>query len=327
MTRRVTVGQVERLLGKGTRGTRGERRYSCPKCGTGGDDDCTFSVRTGDQVFYCYRCDFGRGRKLGSIYEALGREAPTETTVEIPADVPKEKKRPTRVSRALAAAFCPFPRHNDPGPGTPGEAALRYLLDRRGLDRGTIRAAGLGFGAAGSEWYGYCLFPVHTSMRGGKLLYYSGRAYLPDITLPQKNPGNRVFPVDAGEVLYGQERAPLLGMGVLCEAPLDALKVGPFALASYGKKLSDEQVELLRNLGLRKLVFLYDAEPEAQQYAWEQAARLFDAFPGGTFVAVPEGPDPGACSPDSNRRAVLRARPATPENRLRAAIENWHLTV
>ena len=325
MAKKVTLAEVEARLGQGDRAGRGERRFSCPRCGTGDPKDRTFSVNSIRQFFLCYRCNFGEGKVLAGLFTAMGWERSRgASSVDLPE--PKEKKKPTRVPKKLKEAFCPLDLTTIHAGRNPIAAeAYRYLVERRGLTDDVIRSAGLGYGAQQTPWFGYVLFPVVSSLRKGKLLYYSGRRYIDDGMMPQKNPANRTFPVDAGEIVFGQERAPLLGWGVLCEAPLDALKVGPFALASYGKKLSTTQAEVLAGLGLRKLVVLYDREPEAQAAAWEIARMLFDEFPGGAFVAVPRHGDPGASSYDENRLAVLRAVHATADNHMRAASGGWFL--
>ena len=311
---RVRVREIEAALGKGVR-SGAERMFQCPAPGCGDSDKATLYVNVQKQTFFCQKCEIGRGNKLGGIWDALGLEKPdvgTGSSHPDDAEKPKARKRPKRVPHDHASCLHPLGSQPvSPAVDPLAAGAWDYLLHTRGLDPKVVRRAGVAVGTG--QWSGYVLFPVWDGLRKDCLMFFSGRAYAPGVFPPQRHPPSEIFPLDAGEVVYGADRAQALGWSVLCEAPLDALKVNEFAMATYGKGVTDAQVDLICSLGLRKLVIYFDDEPDAQARAWDLALRISPNFRDGVWIAVPPNKDPGASTYDENRAAVAHATLVTPD--------------
>lgn len=310
---RVRVAEILHALGKPAQKSGAERVFRCPMPSCSGHDKATLYVNVKKQTFFCQRCEVGRGSKLGGIWKALGIDRPDVGGGDHADDhdrPAKPKKRPKRVPADHAACLHPLgSQRADASRDALAATAWAYLLDQRGLSEKVVRRAGL---CAGKDaWAGYILFPVWDGLARKELVYFSGRAFAPAAFPPQRNPPGGVFPIDAGEAVYGIDRAAALGWGVLCEAPLDALKVNEFAMATYGKGVTGAQRDAIRGLGLRKLVIYFDAEEAAQKAAWDLALEIAPSFRDGVWIAVPPGKDPGACTYEENRDAVARATRVT----------------
>jgi DNA primase len=93
-------------------------------------------------------------------------------------------------------------------------------------------------------------------------------------------------------LLYGEDLAR--HAIVVVEGPLDAMRIGPGAVATLGLKVSRAQVLRMSKYPVR--VVLFDSEPQAQRTA-RKLCRDLEVFPGATYrVEVESGKDPGECS-------------------------------
>ena len=101
------------------------------------------------------------------------------------------------------------------------------------------------------------------------------------------------------ELLYGEE---LAGNSVIVvEGPLDAMRIGEGAVASFGTSWTTAQAKRLSRFSKRVIVF--DSEPTAQRKACELADYI-GASEGQTLVVEIEAPDPG--SADESELQALR---------------------
>ncbi len=81
---------------------------------------------------------------------------------------------------------------------------------------------------------------------------------------------------------------------LVCEGPLDSIRVGPGAVATFGLGISQAQIRLIAKYPVRYICL--DAEPHAQTKARE-VCRLLAPFPGKTHnVLLDSGKDPGDCN-------------------------------
>lgn len=81
---------------------------------------------------------------------------------------------------------------------------------------------------------------------------------------------------------------------IVCEGPLDAMRIGPGAVATFGVAYSQRQVARMARFPLRYVCM--DAEPLAQKKARE-LCRDLAVFPGRTTnIRLDSGKDPGECS-------------------------------
>ena len=80
---------------------------------------------------------------------------------------------------------------------------------------------------------------------------------------------------------------------IIVEGPLDAWKIGPGAVATFGISYTDEQMIMASQSPIRVIVF--DNEVKAQS----RARQLFNdlaSFPGKNYLVNLDAPDPGSAS-------------------------------
>jgi hypothetical protein len=96
---------------------------------------------------------------------------------------------------------------------------------------------------------------------------------------------------------------------VLCEGPIDAIKAGPGAVCSLGKAVSQHQVNVLLNSGIKRLYIAIDPD------AFMELDPLIDKFDNSVEllkVDIPykgKKPDMGELTFEEARIAILNAKP------------------
>ena len=135
-------------------------------------------------------------------------------------------------------------------------------------------------------------------VRGGDTVSWTTRSVKPDATLRYVNapPGDEAVP--AKRCLFGADH--VRHAAVIVEGPLDAVRVGPGAVAVMGTGVSKAQKALLADIPVRTVCF--DNEPKALARG-VRLARELAAFPGVTYFTVLEtGKDPCECSESEIRQ-------------------------
>ena len=200
------------------------------------------------------------------------------------------------------------------------QEAVHYLA-RRGIGHSTIAEYRIGYCRFGPMTR-YVVFPCF--MDGG-LVYWQARATWDPpkfshkdqrkawekATKYRKTLNPMGGPVEAMEVLFNYDRARAERHVVICEGPIDAIKVGPHAVALLGKEPSPTKVErLLRMSAARYTVYLDPGEKERAK-ALALAEQLHEWAP--TFIATPpHGCDPGDLTPGQNHAIIAQAEPYAP---------------
>ena len=204
----------------------------------------------------------------------------------------------------------------DPNNGA-HRVGVNYLL-YRGLTLDQARDWRIGFGTMG-RLKNYLLFPV---FMGGRLVYWQARACWdppPQLTKEQRkhwvketryrktlNPFNDECGVVAADVLFNFDVARNYNHIVVCEGPVDAIKVGAHAVALFGKAYTEQKVAwLMRTRATRITLYLdHETVKETRRFgaALSAAADVFVAVP-------PEGRDAGDLTPAENAEVVSRAQP------------------
>jgi hypothetical protein len=265
---------------------------------------CWGCRRTGDtfkliQVFE--KCDDEQA--LAILFDGyVGGNAPAELHA-IPAVPARRKQKLTRLPQI------PWPSGVDVLADTPLHAPAWEYLRTRGLGPELLRDWRLGWGRLG--WLReYIVFPV---MMDGGLVYWQGRAAYEQVENAKVagyrktlNPRSVPGCATAQDVLFNYDRAKSASHLVICEGPIDALKIGPHAVALFGKVASPSKVaRLLRCRALRYTVYL-DAGEEERQRAEHLAAQLSGFAP--THIATPPtGYDPGALTKEQNAHVIAQA--------------------
>ncbi len=201
--------------------------------------------------------------------------------------------------------------------------AFAYLIGERGLTHEQIVHYRIGYARAG-RLARYVVFPVH--MDGG-LVYWQARAtWDPPKGLSRDqrkawekatayrktlNPLNEEQRAGASEVLFNYDGARVAEHVVVCEGPIDAIKVGTHAVALFGKVASPTKVERLLRMAARRYTVYLDPGEEERERALALCEQLSDFAP--TFVTQPPpGCDPGKLTPAQNAAIIAAAPPYKP---------------
>lgn len=201
----------------------------------------------------------------------------------------------------------------------------RAYLHGRGIDDATIMSWGLHAGVQGRE-RNYVLFPV---VMDGGLVYWQGRAsWNPPEYLGREerkawekdtfyrkslNPVNAAEGVPqatASDVLFNFDRARASWHVVICEGPVDAIRVGPHAVALLGKG-SDTKIARLRMMRAQRYTVYLDrghARDNAQAKA-QQIASSLSGWAEVFMATAPEGHDAGSLTPEQNAWVLGQAVP------------------
>lgn len=202
----------------------------------------------------------------------------------------------------------------------PADGRLPYLA-KRGILPDDARAFGLAWCRAG-RYANRLIFPVWEE---GQLVYYQGRAMWEEADRPQEryikalNPPKEDGAAVSSEVLMNLDVARHYPRVAVVEGPIDAVKTGPSAVCTFGKKISGLQISKLVRAGVRALDLMWDGPgPKEPQGAWPEMhevapllATLFDL----RLVYLPFG-DPGQRDRAELEWHRQRAQPFTPMLRL-----------
>jgi hypothetical protein len=244
-------------------------------------------------------------------------------------DAPSELRTKLVVPKPSAVTLDRLPQIRYPNgyetidPNLPMHARARAYLASRGIFRDAISEYGIGFARTG-RLANYVIFPVF--MDGG-LVYWQARATWDPphgatrdyrkawerATKYRKtlNPVSYGGATTADQVIFNYDRARAEPHVVVCEGPVDAIKVGAHAVALLGKASSPTKIErLLRLPAQRYTVYLDPGEAEREK-AEELATQLSEFAP--TFIATPPpGYDPGALTQEQNTYVIANAPPFKP---------------
>lgn len=277
---------------------------------------CWGCGRTGDTVQlvqWLERCS--EADAIGYVLDGyVGGDAPTE--LQRKAVMPT----PSKISLGVLPTI-PFPRGFEwLDLNTPAHReAWRYLIQGRGLHPSDVARYRLGYSRHG-RLKGYVIFPCFID---GSLVYWQGRAtYDPPPGTPEErkawiksvgyrktlNPSKYEGAAGASEILFNYDGARHHEHVVICEGPIDAIKVGPHAVALLGKVTTPAKVERLLRTAARRYTVYLDRGEEERMVARRLARELHAFVP--TFLAEPPpGHDPGSLTREQNRAVVENAVP------------------
>jgi len=167
----------------------------------------------------------------------------------------------------------------------------------RGIEEYVVQEMQLGFCTKG-RYRRRLIFPVFDY--GGRLVFYQGRAMWPRVThkryIKTLSPKLEEGYAGASDVLLNL--AYLVARGIperllVVEGPIDCAHGWPDCVATFGKRLSDRQMQLLVRAGVKQIDLGWD--PEEMKTTEKQAAMLTDLFEV-RIVQWPSGKDPGDLS-------------------------------
>lgn len=255
-----------------------------------------------------------RDGAIGIVVDGyFGGDAPTTLTDTI--------KAPTRREVIEHLPIIPWPPgYEQIDPRSPAHYdALHYLITKRGLTLDDVVRCRIGYARVG-RLARYVIFPCF--MDGG-LVYWQGRATWdpPEgVTREQRKAWEKATRYrktlnpfvenehDTGsmKVLFNYDSARTSEHVVIVEGPIDALKVGPHAVALFGKVASPEKVERLLRMAARRYTVYLDPGTEEHARALELCAQL-SAFAPTFITSPPAGYDPGKLTPAQNAWYIANA--------------------
>lgn len=268
----------------------GSRLYDCPECGGEGKLEYTPDSR----VWFCHKCqEWGWGEVKGWCREK--REW-----------IREELKHPVREIDSLLDSFQLIQSVQD--------HRYRYLSRGRKLRSFQINHLRP---HTGPQW-NFVFFPIYKLGGGARPVYFIGRN-ITDEEPKYYNPPLEWFP-EGGKSrnLWGLHRIPLLGTTpsgaksgiqtlVLCEGIFDAVWENN-SVALLGKSISNEQIEIIREIDPKEIVIYLDGE--ARREALKVAYALSEKLSQKIYTSfLPFGSDPnnwaikGKLRPSSERVA------------------------
>lgn len=242
----------------------GRINIQCPFCSDKSNHG-SFSLSKGD--YQCWRCEGGHPVKALAL------------AARIPADSARDLIR--KYSNGVNT-YTPTQRKSTLGvtsitlPGSPiGEPHRKYLRGR-GFDPEELEFYHgiLGTDMVG-DWQGIdfryrIIIPVYDCF--GNLCTFQGRDYTGKQELRYKCCPVEKAVVHHKHLLYGAELAQNRDRIVVVEGVFDQWRMGPGSVATFGTRLTREQVSLLTQWP--EVIFLFDPEPEAQQHARDYARDI-----------------------------------------------------
>lgn len=201
-------------------------------------------------------------------------------------------------------------------PCAPHARAWEYLATR-GITADQVREYQLGYGRSGRLEH-YIVFPVFMDRA---MVFWQARAtYDPPTGITSEarrnwvtltgyrktlNPPSIGQNATGSEVVFNLDRASTYEAIVICEGPVDAMKVGPNAVALLGKVAQAVKVQRLIRTAARAFIVYLDRGEEERKCALALARELTPYAP--VWIATPpEGHDPGSLSPEQNAH-ILRS--------------------
>lgn len=279
----------------------------CPFCGKP-----KLWANPGKGVFICYYgCDQGSIARLISAVDGVPLSRARERLAgEAPRSVGELRDRFDRFHPDHEIVIVDQPLPHEFRPCFDGR---RYhvpayveepLPDGRQLDDRALRLHGLGFAESG-RYRDRLIVPIHCA--GNRTFQARLMGDPRDFAWKDRTTGRIVEPArylapkgaNIGRFLYWYDHAPRRADLVIVEGVFDAIRLiglGVHAIATFGKRVTGEQLALLARLEPRSIVVLYDAgaRSDAVTDAWKIRHQI-----GRKARRVAVGSLPGKHDPDS----------------------------
>ena len=313
-------------------GRSDEYLLQCPACGK-----AKLAVNVSKRAWRCFTCSVG-GKDAASLVaqvEAVpwhhslarvmgsGARAPIGALDRLVAELdPSERPAPASwkervwpdgwrpLGPIFAAQAQGYPVAMDPSLEVPARAAA-YVASRR-IPSYVVDAMRLGVCVEG-PFRARVVFPCFDA--GGRLVFFQGRATWP----PHPRELRHIKTLSPrSEDGYAGPSDCLLNLGwvadrieefehrvLIVEGPIDCAHAWPDAVATWGKKISPRQIEILVRAGVRAVDLCWDADAASDMA--RIAPVLCDLFEV-RIVDLPEGRDPGDLTKEEIELHRARAR-------------------
>jgi len=274
----------------------GEIRGTCPLCGS--SKRKPFCVQTDTGVWICHSCN-KRGGPMQLVLEVLDTDYPTalkrivenfsvfQPEESDPFDEDEEEWEDAKDNSVVIELPEKYKLLADNPDSILAQPVIRYAKSR-GIGWDLIRRYRMGYVASG-RFASRLIVPVYHL---GQLVTFVARditdtAELKVDTPPGNDQGAYCFNLDN---IWGREEV------IVTEGVFDALMLPEMAIATFGKKISVEQVRLLMRSGAKTLTFCYDEDAIADAYKfadkWSMTFRV-------KLIELPPNRDPNKLGRDA----------------------------
>lgn len=194
----------------------------------------------------------------------------------------------------------------DPPEGSsPITKGLPYM-EKRGITLEDVAPFGLFYTLNIGKYKNRLVFPV---WEGENLVYWQARSmedpvpgerYIKCLN-PPKEPGAPV----STDVLMNIDTATKFDTVIIVEGPMDLIKVGPDAVCTFGKHITNTQVTKLLTRGVKNVILMWDADAKKDM---DNVAPWLASLFNLKLVYLPSG-DPGERTREENRSYINKAIP------------------
>lgn len=278
-----------------------ELAIDCPKCGKpdhfhfnpykeiGGCWSCSYKPD-----FYQVIADIERvDRKQVELHiEAFTGGDDMETVIAMLSNEPAERPEPTHVNADLPAEY---ERVVDP---LRSQIKIPIYLKSRNYPVEILNQYRIGFCLTG-DYAARIIFPVSCSgMRS-----FVARRIFDYMAAKYKNPPGALH----SKLLYGYDELTFRQKRILfiCEGPTDVLRLAQYgysAVATFGKKISYDQINLLQLLRPDEVIIMFDADALTEN---EKSFERLSHFMPTSIIALPQKPNGEYYDPDDIERRDL----------------------
>jgi len=250
------------------------------------------------QCLHCWVCGF----KARSLMPLLLRHASREAAATY-----REKFLAGRVLSVSEEAQCAELRLPDgfrmlacaAESDSAAQRALRYVCDRRGLDRRMLWRFRPGV-CDDPGWRDRVIMPSFDGQGG--LSFFTGRALAPGMV------SYRNCDVDKGSVVFNEINVDWSSRLVLCEGPFDLVKCGENAAPLLGSSLPEEGV-LMDSILVNRTPVALALDSDMRVRSQELGRRLSEYGIDVLVVDLGDRHDPGEMTPAEFRDRLVEARP------------------
>lgn len=150
-----------------------------------------------------------------------------------------------------------------------GQLARGYMR-KRGFNILSLSMMGIGYCTNG-DFTGMIILPFY---RKGKLVYFIGRRFLALGVNKFNNPDAEQFGIGKTELIFNEDALQVYSTIYIVESVINALTIGPNAIAIMGKKISQIQLSKILRSPVKRIVICLD--PDAYIEAIQLGLKLVE---------------------------------------------------
>lgn len=303
-------------LGESKQASGLEVRFNCPECirrrNSAGlpDREMKLYVNFAKGLFHCIRCGWKGSVKF--LYTSLGLQ-PSPQHRPLPADLkevigaledPNQESELSGVPVAEDVSPCKLPAISADWQYQDAWLWLWNRLQTVPQDE-VLALVESQVIVRGVKHYWDRVFFV--DRYHGQVRYWTARAYVDGVKPKYLNP----YGVPRNNVMFNQERLEKSGFDevIICEGVISAIVAGPNAVATYGRCVTTQQIDILDSLRVRRYVIASEPDRDAKKNTLALAEALRSRSKEVLIVDCPAGKDPADLGRSTFQTLLEQARP------------------